>query len=105
MNWHDFFKDVDGSSSFKRLQTGIYLGMFIILFFVNLFTGYTVDDSIIDFLVFLNCYSYTGIAIERFGKMGTTRFNAPPPAPTAPSVETPTKEVKEIPPDIPVDKE
>ncbi len=65
---YQFFTGIQGEFSFKRLQTGLFTFLFTILFFVNLFSGKMVHDSILDALVFLVAFSYTGIAVEKFAK-------------------------------------
>jgi hypothetical protein len=70
MNLREFFQDNEGNFSFKRLQTGLYLFLFIFLFFINLFTGKSVSDPILELLVVMNLYSYTGVVVESFQKRG-----------------------------------
>lgn len=66
----EFFRDVDGALSFKRVQTAVFTVLFSIVVLANLFWGKHLTDSLVELLTFLLAYGYTGIAIEKFSKRG-----------------------------------
>lgn len=68
MKWQQILQDEKQEFSFKRVQTGVWTFLFVILFFINLFTGLMVDGSLLQTLVLMTMYSYTGIVIEGFKK-------------------------------------
>lgn len=68
--WKGVFTDVDGSFSFKRVQTAIFTFLFSIIVLANLFAKLSVTDNILDILAGLTVYGYTGIVAEKFTKRG-----------------------------------
>jgi len=73
--WGEVFCDNDGDFSFKRVQTALFSFLFALIVIINLFTGRTVSDNILQLLSFLVAYGYTGIAVEKFAKRGITPTN------------------------------
>lgn len=82
--WRDVFTDIDGSFSFKRVQTAVFGLLFVMVFSMNLFTGKTVSDNLLQLLSFMITWGYTGIAVEKFTKRGITPINEPPDPPKTP---------------------
>lgn len=63
--------DIDGSFSFKRVQTAIFTLLFTAAVIVNLGSGKELSEPLLEFLVMLTAYGYTGIMLEKFTKRGT----------------------------------
>lgn len=65
-----FFQDVDGSFSFKRLQGGVFMLLFVAVVICNL-CKVMLSESVLNLFTFLITYNTSGVVIERFSKRGT----------------------------------
>lgn len=68
--WGGVFSDVDGSFSFKRVQTAVFTVLFAAVVIVNLLSNKLLDEGILNLLAGLTAYGYTGIMIEKFTNRG-----------------------------------
>lgn len=66
--WGEVFSDIDGTFSFKRVQNALFTVLFCIAVIGNMFWRLQIDPGILGCLSGLVAYSYTGIAMEKFGK-------------------------------------
>jgi len=64
--------DQNGEFSFKRILPAVFSVVFLIYFFVNLFTGRTVDPNALDLVQWVIITSLTAVAIEPFSKFRRT---------------------------------
>lgn len=70
--WNEFLMDTNGEFSFKRILPAVFSIIFIIYFFVNLFTGRTVDENALDLVTYTILASLTAQVIEPFSKFRRT---------------------------------
>lgn len=70
--WKEVFTDVDGSFSFKRIQTALFTLLFAMVVVSSTWYGKAPGESITQLLTFLLTWGYTGIAAEKFTNRGIT---------------------------------
>lgn len=68
-----FFTDVDGQASSKRLMTFIAFGMFMLICAMNLFKGKSVSPDILDFLFYMVLVGLGLISTEKFTGRGGSK--------------------------------
>lgn len=73
--WKGVFTDVDGSFSFKRVQTAAITFVFLVIVIAGLWKV-SVPDNVLDLVASLMAYGYTGITIEKFTKRGISKPDA-----------------------------
>jgi hypothetical protein len=65
MRFSEFFKGTTGDASSKRLFTCVFVTLFVVYFFANLFFHKELKSTIEDYLFYLVIFTFTGVTFEK----------------------------------------